>query len=810
MKNIHVRDNTTGQIVTFPKKIVTHDNLSNILSRMSIFNAVSNRISIEPTGVEEVDIALLIDDKMDNFEVVKKTVAEHIFNNLSTTNFKRDFTKSEIIEKDADAVYRKDTSLEEKKMMSFVVSTPRREINNIDESACIELTKEYKDFYQRNNLAEIYTMEDVENSKVLSSQRKKFLSRLAYNCRLRISASLRVFSPISTFLGFKLEDSVRSSVSFKFTVDSEKLNVGFTVDDVTEALTFKMDGYDPVPARAFTDFSNTYFDLEWVANLSSAQVLAVYLHELCHPFFRHASRMETLSAYRELQDLNILYTRLKRQFEKVSKLFLTVKEVFDKALDEKEVLELLKIDGNIVRLSDLKSKFPKIYDECDTKSFKDCPAREQDVSVTQVVEGENVLRHIYLYFLCISVRLSLCSDRINFIRRVSNYAQDVPINELICHIETEKDNSRFFNMSSMWGFSNTFFKEGQHIYGASAINDAKEKLMEGIKDEEKDERRRYIGGLINFSSLRSMFIMEYDRDITSSKYNLTSESSSEEIFIAAMKIYDEDREDPKIDGVPFSMEPIIPDTMGNHNAGDQKKSEETFESVERKEAFNRTCQSVLSAVQREGIPGAGSRASQFQLILGEILENKSYINWKDRIQGELDRFFPARTTYRRLNMHHFVLGEIRPTTYGETLKMNIMVDTSASMFNPVNDAATEIENILLQFDDYEIDFYAVDTDICAHVLFDSSNRYSREEIVKHIKGSGGTDYSTFFKHLIDIDNQNPTLVITDMGFRIMEFTQSDIRFPVYWLAVDNTYDLYMRDIKNYVLPFGEVLPMKRL
>ncbi|WP_368880377.1 hypothetical protein [Proteus mirabilis] len=813
MKNVYVRDTKSKNVVFFPLTTVKGDSLENIMSNSSMEEAIKNEllrdgISIGGQGFQ-MTRGDLFGKNNSPLDLIKHTVALHISNNLATTNFKRDFSINEIVEPNEDGFYRKDTTTEEIDFFTFTVTTPRRLINKLEKTVCEDLTNEYKDFYKRNKLAEIYKMEDVLSSNVLSSNRKKFIENLAYNCRLRISASLRAFSPISTFLDFELINSNNSNVTFEFKVDPEQLDVGFTPKDIFNALTFKMDGYDPQPARAYTDFKKTYFDLEWVSNLSSAQMLAVYLHELCHPFFRHASRMETLSSYRELQNLTPLHSRLTKQYSKLRNRFETVLNAFKNNGKFTEINEFLSLDENIKTVSEFKDKYPQIFDECDSKSFKECPSRAEDVDYQQIVEGRNVLRHLYLYFISTNIRLHMCTNRINFIRQVSNYAQDVPINELICHIETDKDNSRFFNMSSMWGFTNTYFKERQGLYGRNVLSDTKKELIEGVLKDKSDERKQYIGGLINFSSLRAMFIMKYDRDIADSKHNLTVGSSSEEIFEVAMKIYDEKTSDPTLSDAMGSGLPSLPETMGSHEIAKQQKSEETFESTERKEAFNRTCQSVLNAVQRNGIPGAGDRVDQFQLILGEILENKSYINWKDRIQGELDRFFPARTTYRRLNMHHFVLGEIRPTTYGETLKMNIMVDTSASMFNPVNDAATEIENILLQFDDYEIDFYAVDTDICAHVLFNSTNRYSREEIVKHIKGSGGTDYSTFFKHLIDIDNRNPTLVITDMGFRIMEFTQADIRFPVYWLAVDNTYDLYMKDIKNYVLPFGEVLPMKR-
>ena len=138
---------------------------------------------------------------------------------------------------------------------------------------------------------------------------------------------------------------------------------------------------------------------------------------------------------------------------------------------------------------------------------------------------------------------------------------------------------------------------------------------------------------------------------------------------------------------------------------------------------------------------------------------KNQIDWKEKLRRYLNEF--AKNSYRFMppNSKHLYRGYALPSLYSETLEIIVAIDVSGSIDdNSLGVFFSELESIMMTFQDYVIDVITVDYKIR------SINRYTpAEPIIKPtLDGGGATDFRPLFEYVSNnIDNAKLIIYFSD-------------------------------------------------
>ena len=176
----------------------------------------------------------------------------------------------------------------------------------------------------------------------------------------------------------------------------------------------------------------------------------------------------------------------------------------------------------------------------------------------------------------------------------------------------------------------------------------------------------------------------------------------------------------------------------------------------------------------------GGRSESINKWYTEWMAEKSKVDYRTILRNSIFDLFRSKPSWSRLH-RQLVPHEIyRPASKGDHVVLNFICDTSGSMGGYIEHVFPEIEKIVRTFGSYELNFIAVDTDICANVKFSPRKQFKRELVQESLRGGGGTDYEVIWEHLAKTKNNAPVIFLTDFGVHLPE--KKPVPNNVIWLA----------------------------
>jgi len=180
----------------------------------------------------------------------------------------------------------------------------------------------------------------------------------------------------------------------------------------------------------------------------------------------------------------------------------------------------------------------------------------------------------------------------------------------------------------------------------------------------------------------------------------------------------------------------------------------------------------------------GGRSDSFSKWYQKYLDEKSKVDYRVILRNHIMNIFKSRPSWSKLNRRMLPFDIYRPGIKGDHVAINFAADTSGSMDGYIEMCIPEMEKIVKTFGSYEINFFAIDTDICGQVTFNQNKPFSYDKIKEYIKGGGGTRYDALFDHLRKTKNTNPLFFLTDFGVYLPK--KAPIPNNVTWLAPEST------------------------
>jgi predicted metal-dependent peptidase len=169
-------------------------------------------------------------------------------------------------------------------------------------------------------------------------------------------------------------------------------------------------------------------------------------------------------------------------------------------------------------------------------------------------------------------------------------------------------------------------------------------------------------------------------------------------------------------------------------------------------------------------------------------EGVSKIDWKEELKEALEPFFQDDYTLLPPSKKLLSMGIYLPSTYSNTIRLVIAIDSSASVDEMViNRFLNEVDFLMELSGNYIIDLLVCDDKIHSHTQF-----VSGEPLELKLQGYGGTDFRPVFEYVQEeISDLKLLLYFSDLeGI----FPQESPTYNVKWIAP-----------KAKEVPFGEVI-----
>jgi len=219
--------------------------------------------------------------------------------------------------------------------------------------------------------------------------------------------------------------------------------------------------------------------------------------------------------------------------------------------------------------------------------------------------------------------------------------------------------------------------------------------------------------------------------------------------------------------------------FGEDGNEDENEDEENYNNNEKynyieSEIDNKIAQAISIEKQMRG--NISSRiARDFMKKLEEPI-----IDWCQLLAQYLGSN-STNNTYRWFNKKYLSMNILLPTQNIGLVSINIMLDVSGSISDELlKQFVSDVWYLLSSQDSYEeVNVYQVDTEILSHIKIAVGDDLGEvESKIFTRKGSGGTDFTSFFKYLTDNNNQSITIVFTDGDATIPD---KEPNFPVIFI-----------------------------
>ena len=169
------------------------------------------------------------------------------------------------------------------------------------------------------------------------------------------------------------------------------------------------------------------------------------------------------------------------------------------------------------------------------------------------------------------------------------------------------------------------------------------------------------------------------------------------------------------------------------------------------------------------------------------------MDWKQVLQQQIQSVIRNDYTFARPSRKAWHSGIILPATdYQKTIDICVAIDTSGSIEErQLKDFLGEIQNIMDQYQDYNIKIWSFDTKVYNEQDF-TANDNSLEDY--DAKGGGGTDFMANWRHMKDNDIVPKKLIVFTDGYPWDDWGDPDY--------CDTIWILHEHHDKNKEAPFG--------
>ena len=170
--------------------------------------------------------------------------------------------------------------------------------------------------------------------------------------------------------------------------------------------------------------------------------------------------------------------------------------------------------------------------------------------------------------------------------------------------------------------------------------------------------------------------------------------------------------------------------------------------------------STASQIERslEAIQGVGTLPASVRRMIDNLLTPK--VTWKDYITDVTTQIVRNNYSFRRCNPYYRMQNIYVPTLNSPETRIVVIVDTSGSIGN--KEMRTFISELVPLIQMYNVTFISCDADVYVDDIVE--NVGGIEDILKHIKGGGGTLFSPAFKWIEDNVMDNCVVILMTDGY----------------------------------------------
>jgi len=170
--------------------------------------------------------------------------------------------------------------------------------------------------------------------------------------------------------------------------------------------------------------------------------------------------------------------------------------------------------------------------------------------------------------------------------------------------------------------------------------------------------------------------------------------------------------------------------------------------------------STASQIERslEALQGVGTLPASIRRLIDNLLTPK--ITWRDYVMDVTTQIVRNNYSFRRCNPYYRMQNIYVPTLNSPETKIIVIVDTSGSIGD--DEMRTFISELVPLIQMYNVTFISCDADVYVDDIVEDVGGV--DDILKHIKGGGGTAFSPAFKWIEDNVMDNCVVILmTDGG-----------------------------------------------
>ena len=215
-------------------------------------------------------------------------------------------------------------------------------------------------------------------------------------------------------------------------------------------------------------------------------------------------------------------------------------------------------------------------------------------------------------------------------------------------------------------------------------------------------------------------------------------------------------------------------------------------------AVQRVRESAVAAAQiieRQG----GTLPAHLKQLVKELLEPK--LDWREVLSCFLVKSSgDTSRTWNRCNRRFISSKLYLPSSYSDTIKVGVVIDTSGSVADYIKRFMSEVNGIVSAFTGYTIDVVQCDTEVKSCDHYDDYSPFTPESANLNVLGGGGTRLYPGISYFADNDiDVNCIVVLTDTECEDMTLDMApDV--PVLWVSTEKR--------KTYPrIHFGEVIEL---
>ncbi len=222
---------------------------------------------------------------------------------------------------------------------------------------------------------------------------------------------------------------------------------------------------------------------------------------------------------------------------------------------------------------------------------------------------------------------------------------------------------------------------------------------------------------------------------------------------------------------------------------DKKEGKPSYSKEELKKIRDEIKENMLGAAQAAG---AGNLPAEVERMIKDMTEPK--MNWREILRQQIQSTIKNDFTFQRPSRKNWHTGAILPgMNHDETIDICIAIDMSGSIGDEQASVFLgEVQNIMSQYQDYNIKLWCFDTKVYNEQDFSADN--GSDLLNYEIFGGGGTDFDCNWEYMKEHDiNPKRFIMFTD-GYPWDSWGDADY--------CDTIFVIHSHHDKNLQAPFG--------